>query len=170
MSSETEPIEIGNVDLELRRGVKHSDSFIESVRLAGEEAGRLRHYYVGTEHLLLGLLGQGNKVLKDLGITLEETFSAVEFIIGYGTREASSGSKIPLTPRAQAVIRNAYNIAILRMAEKEVTDDHLLLGLIRDESGIAAGILDQFGVNSDVVDRKVVEKTNRSGTGDSQNL
>ncbi|MFA7250192.1 MAG: ATP-dependent Clp protease ATP-binding subunit [Dehalococcoidia bacterium] len=128
------------------------DKFTERARrvltLAQEEAQRFNHNYIGTEHLLLGLVREGDgvaaKVLSNLGIELNKVRSAVEFIIGRGDR-ASSG-EIGLTPRAKKVIELAVDEA-RRLGHSYIGTEHLLLGLVREGEGIAAGVLESLGVN-----------------------
>ncbi|MGE3856601.1 MAG: ATP-dependent Clp protease ATP-binding subunit, partial [Dehalococcoidia bacterium] len=116
--------------------------------LAQEEAQRFNHNYIGTAHLLLGLVREGDgvaaKVLSNLGVELNKVRSAVEFIIGRGDR-ASSG-EIGLTPRAKKVIELAVDEA-RRLGHSYIGTEHLLLGLVREGEGIAAGVLESLGVN-----------------------
>src|SRR5512140_3687314 len=128
------------------------DKFTERARkvltLAQEEAQRFNHNYIGTEHLLLGLVREGDgvaaKVLSNLGVELNRWRSAVEFSIGRGDR-ASSG-EIGLTPRAKKVIELAVDEA-RRLGHSYIGTEHLLLGLVREGEGIAAGVLESLGVN-----------------------
>ena len=128
------------------------DKFTERARrvltLAQEEAQRFNHNYIGTEHLLLGLVREGDgvaaKVLANLGIELNKVRSAVEFIIGRGER--STMGEIGLTPRAKKVIELAVDEA-RRLNHHYIGTEHLLLGLVREGEGIAAGVLESLGVN-----------------------
>ena len=128
------------------------DKFTERARrvltLAQEEAQRFNHNYIGTEHLLLGLVREGDgvaaKVLANLGIELPKVRSAVEFIIGRGER--STMGEIGLTPRAKKVIELAVDEA-RRLNHHYIGTEHLLLGLVREGEGIAAGVLESLGVN-----------------------
>ncbi len=128
------------------------DKFTERARrvltLAQEEAQRFNHNYIGTEHLLLGLVREGDgvaaKVLSNLGVDLNKVRSAVEFIIGRGDR-AGTG-EIGLTPRAKKVIELAVDEA-RRLNHSYIGTEHLLLGLVREGEGIAAGVLESLGVN-----------------------
>ncbi|MBM4415198.1 MAG: ATP-dependent Clp protease ATP-binding subunit [Chloroflexi bacterium] len=128
------------------------DKFTERARrvltLAQEEAQRFNHNYIGTEHLLLGLVREGDgvaaKVLSNLGVELNKVRSAVEFIIGRGDR-ATTG-EIGLTPRAKRVIELAVDEA-RRLGHSYIGTEHLLLGLVREGEGIAAGVLESLGVN-----------------------
>jgi ATP-dependent Clp protease ATP-binding subunit ClpC len=128
------------------------DKFTERARrvltLAQEEAQRFNHNYIGTEHLLLGLVREGDgvaaKVLSNLGVELSKVRSAVEFIIGRGDR-ATQG-EIGLTPRAKKVIELAVDEA-RRLSHHYIGTEHLLLGLVREGEGIAASVLESLGVN-----------------------
>src|SRR5260221_1541145 len=125
------------------------DTFTERARkvlsLAQEEAQRFNHNYIGTEHLLLGLVreedGVGAKVLQNLGVQLTTARSAVEFIIGRGDRIVLG--EIGLTPRAKRVIELALDEAN-RLDHQYIGTEHLLLGLIREGEGIAAGVLESL--------------------------
>ncbi|MCC6267295.1 MAG: ATP-dependent Clp protease ATP-binding subunit [Dehalococcoidia bacterium] len=128
------------------------DKFTERARrvltLAQEEAHRFNHNYIGTEHILLGLVREGDgvaaKVLANLGVELNKVRSAVEFIIGRGDRTVLG--EIGLTPRAKKVIELAVDEA-RRLTHSYIGTEHLLLGLVREGEGIAAGVLESLGVN-----------------------
>ena len=128
------------------------DKFTERARrvltLAQEEAQRFNHNYIGTEHLLLGLVREGDgvaaKVLSNLGVELTKVRSAVEFIIGRGDRAAVG--EIGLTPRAKKVIELAVDEA-RRLSHHYIGTEHVLLGLVREGEGIAASVLESLGVN-----------------------
>src|SRR4051812_35272207 len=132
------------------------DKFTERARrvltLAQEEAQRFNHNYIGTEHLLLGLVREGDgvaaKVLNNLGVELSKVRSAVEFIIGRG--EKSISGEIGLTPRAKKVIELAVEEA-RRLNHSYIGTEHLLLGLVREGEGIAFGVLESLGVSLDRV-------------------
>jgi hypothetical protein len=116
--------------------------------LAQEEATRFNHNYIGTEHLLLGLVREGEgvaaQVLRSLGVELNRVRSAVEFIIGRGDHMIVG--EVGLTPRAQKVIELAVDEA-RRLEQRSIGTEHLLLGLVREGGGIAAGILESLGVS-----------------------
>ena len=116
--------------------------------LALEEAMRFNHNYIGTEHLLLGLVREGEgvaaQVLRSLGVELNRVRSAVEFIIGRGDRMIVG--EVGLTPRAKKVIELAVDEA-RRLSHHYIGTEHLLLGLLREGEGIAAGVLESLGVN-----------------------
>src|SRR5439155_21185051 len=130
------------------------DKFTERARrvltLAQEEALRFNHNYIGTEHLLLGLVREGEgvaaKVLANLGVELNKVRSAVEFIIGRGDRAVMG--EIGLTPRAKKVIELSVDEA-RRLRHHYIGTEHLLLGLVREGEGIAAGVLESLGVSLD---------------------
>ena len=136
------------------------DKFTERARrvltLAQEEALRFNHNYIGTEHLLLGLVREGEgvaaKVLANLGVELNKVRSAVEFIIGRGDRAVMG--EIGLTPRAKKVIELAVDEA-RRLGHHYIGTEHLLLGLVREGEGIAAGVLESLGVSLDKVRAEV---------------
>ena len=125
------------------------DKFTERARkvlqLAQEEAQRFNHNYIGTEHLLLGLVREGEgvaaKVLANLGVELNKVRSAVEFIIGRGDRTVTGD--IGLTPRAKKVIELSVDEA-RRLNHHYIGTEHLLLGLVREGEGIAAGVLESL--------------------------
>ncbi|HKZ50148.1 MAG TPA: ATP-dependent Clp protease ATP-binding subunit [Dehalococcoidia bacterium] len=137
------------------------DKFTERARriltLAQEEAQRFNHNYIGTEHILLGLVREGEgvaaKVLHNLGVDLQKVRSAVEFIIGRGERPVTSES-LGLTPRAKKVIELAIDEA-KRIGHPYIGTEHLLLGLVREGEGIAAGVLESLQVSLDKVRAEV---------------
>jgi ATP-dependent Clp protease ATP-binding subunit ClpA len=132
------------------------DKFTERARkvlsLAQEEAQRFQHNYIGTEHLLLGLVREGEgvaaKVLGSMGVELNRVRSSVEFIIGRGDQIVLG--EIGLTPRAKKVIELAVDEA-RRLNQHYIGTEHLLLGLVREGEGIAAGVLQSLGVNLEKV-------------------
>jgi ATP-dependent Clp protease ATP-binding subunit ClpC len=138
------------------------DKFTERARkvlqLAQEEAQRFNHNYIGTEHILLGLVREGDgvaaRVLNNLGIELHKVRSAVEFIIGRGDRMVMGD--IGLTPRAKRVIELAVDEA-RRLNHHYIGTEHLLLGLVREGEGIAAGVLESLGVSLEKVRAQVIE-------------
>ena len=132
--------------------------------LSQEEAQRLRHNYIGTEHLLLGLIREGDgvaaKVLTNLGVKLDEARSSVESIIGQGKRPVRG--EIGLTPRAKKVIELAVDEA-RHMNHHYIGTEHLLLGLVREGEGIAAGVLEDLGVNLNEVRAETKRVLGRNG-------
>ena len=131
---------------------KFSERARRVLSLAQEEAQRFNHNYIGTEHILLGLVreneGTAAKVLGGLGIELNKIRSAVEFIIGKGDTAASG--EIGLTPRAKKVIELAVDEA-RRLNHHYIGTEHLLIGLMREGEGVAAGVLESLGVTLDKV-------------------
>ena len=124
---------------------------------AQEEAERLNHSYIGTEHLLLGLLreesGIAGKVLRDLNVQFERVTELVERITGPGRR--TPFSQIDLTPRTKRVIELAVDEA-RRLGQHYIGTEHLLLGLIRQGDGVAIDILRQLGVNPEQIRRETM--------------
>ncbi len=131
---------------------KFSERARRVLSLAQEEAQRFNHNYIGTEHILLGLVretdGVAAKVLSNLGVELSKVRSAVEFIIGRG--EKSTAGEIGLTSRAKKVIELAVDEA-RRLNHNYIGTEHLLIGLMREGEGVAAGVLESLGVNLDKV-------------------
>lgn len=138
------------------------EKFTERARrvmsLAQEEAQRFNHNYIGTEHILLGLVAEGEgvaaKALINLGVDLNKARSAVEFIIGSGDHFVLG--EIGLTPRAKKVIELAVDEA-QRLGHHYIGTEHLLLGLVREGEGIAAGVLESLGVNLERARSSVME-------------
>src|SRR4051794_3113131 len=143
------------------------DKFTERARkvlqLAQEEAQRFNHNYIGTEHLLLGLVREGEgvtaKVLANLGVELHKVRSTIEFVIGRGDRALPDD--IGLTPRAKKVIELSVDEA-RRLGHHYIGTEHLLLGLVREGEGIAAGVLESLGVSLDKVRSQVIYVLNQS--------
>ena len=131
---------------------KFSERARRVLSLAQEEAQRFNHNYIGTEHILLGLVretdGVAARVLSNLSVELSKVRSAVEFIIGRGERSASG--EIGLTPRAKKVIELAVDEA-RRLNHHYIGTEHLLIGLMREGEGVAAGVLESLGVSLDKV-------------------
>jgi len=126
---------------------KFSERARRILTLAQEEARHLNHSFIGTEHILLGLVreeeGVAAKVLINLGVSLSKVRSAVEFIIGHG--EKSGSGEIGLTPRAKKVIELAIDEA-RHLGHNYIGTEHILLGLLREKEGVAAGVLDSLGI------------------------
>src|SRR5256712_12356745 len=126
--------------------------------LAQDEAIRFNHNYIGTEHLLLGLVREGEgvaaRVLDSLGVELSKVRTAVEFIIGRGD-STTSPSEITLSPRTKKVIELAIDEA-RKLGHSHVGTEHLLLGLVRDGEGIASGVLESLGVSLEKVRHQVI--------------
>src|SRR5687768_5506001 len=138
--------------VELERGSRERvfERFTERARqvvvLAQDEARALKHNYIGTEHILLGLLreeeGLAARVLESLDISLEEVRAQVARIVGQGDEVATG--QIPFTPRAKKVLELSLREA-LELGHNYIGTEHVLLGLIRDNDGVAARILLDFG-------------------------
>src|SRR5674536_181725 len=128
------------------------------VVLAQEEARMLNHNYIGTEHILLGLIHEGEgvaaKALESLGISLEGVRSQVEEIIGQG-QSAPSGH-IPFTPRAKKVLELSLREA-LQLGHNYIGTEHILLGLIREGEGVAAQVLIKLGADLNRVRTQVLQ-------------
>ena len=155
---------------EQRRRMRNEkfEKFTERARkvlsLAQEEAQRFNHNYIGTEHLLLGLVreeeGVAAKVLSNLDVDLVKVRSAVEFIIGRGDRIVLG--EIGLTPRAKRVIELAVDEA-RRLNHHYIGTEHLLLGMLREGEGIAAGVLESLGVDLEKVRSQTIQILNQGG-------
>ncbi|MDY6893184.1 MAG: ATP-dependent Clp protease ATP-binding subunit [Chloroflexota bacterium] len=136
------------------------DKFTERARkvlaLAQEEARRFNHNYIGTEHILLGLVreeeGMAATILSNLGVGLSKVRAAVEFIIGRG--EESTQTEVGLTPRAKKVIELAVDEARI-MGHQYIGTEHILLGLLREGDGVAAGVLGSLGVTVERVHAEI---------------
>ena len=137
------------------------------ILIAQEEAKRLNHDYVGTEHILLGLIALGEgvaaQVLANLGVDLRRVRSEIEKIVGTGDNVMLLG-EIPFTPRAKKVLEYAVEEA-QHMGHSYVGTEHLLLGLIREEEGVAARVLENLGLRLEVVREEVL---NLLGEGQAQ--
>jgi ATP-dependent Clp protease ATP-binding subunit ClpC len=134
------------------------------VVLAQDEARELKHNYIGTEHLLLGLIreerGLAARVLGSLGVTLEGVRAQVGRIIGLGD-DVTTG-EIPFTPRTKKVLELSLREA-LALGHNYIGTEHVLLGIVAEGEGVACRILLDFGVSSDAVREGVVRAL--SGTG-----
>jgi hypothetical protein len=147
------------------------DTFSERARhvltLAQDEAQRLDHHYIGTEHLLLGLVREGEgvaaRVLANMNVELAKVRTAVEFIVGRSNRPMPA--QVGLTPRAKRVIELSIDES-KRLGQDYIGTEHLLLGLVREGEGIAAGVLKSLGVNLDKVRHEVIRAlANGQGEG-----
>ncbi|MEX2599357.1 MAG: ATP-dependent Clp protease ATP-binding subunit [Dehalococcoidia bacterium] len=142
---------------------KFSERARRVLSLAQEEAQRFNHNYIGTEHILLGLVretdGVAARVLSSLGVELTKVRSAVEFIIGRGERP--SPGDIGLTPRAKKVIELAVDEA-RRLSHHYIGTEHLLIGIMREGEGVAAGVLESLGVSLDKVRAETTRILNQS--------
>jgi ATP-dependent Clp protease ATP-binding subunit ClpA len=129
------------------------------VVLAQEEAGRLGHDYIGTEHLLLGLIreekGVAAQALTATGVTLDGAREQVESIVGYG--EETTGAQAPFTPRMSKVLQLAL-MESMQLDHDYVSTEHLLLGLVRESEGVAARVLLNLSIDPDAVRREVIRR------------
>jgi ATP-dependent Clp protease ATP-binding subunit ClpC len=120
-----------------------------TLRLAGEEARRFCHEFIGTEHLLLGIMKAGESIatraLKNLGLEATRITSAVEKLMQAGP-EAVAPGEVPLTPRARSARDHAREEAEA-LDHRFVGPEHLLLGLLKEKEGVAAKVLGELGVN-----------------------
>ena len=136
---------------------KFTERAVKVLTLAQEEAQHCNRNYIGTEHLLLGLVrereGVSARVLANMGVELSKMRLAIEFIIGRGDRMVMG--EIGLTPPAKKVIELAVDEA-RRLNHRYIGTEHILLGLVREGEGIAAGVLEALGVNLDKVRAQVM--------------
>ena len=134
------------------------------VVLAQEEARTLKHNYIGTEHILLGLLreeeGLAARVLESLDVTVERVRAQVVRIVGSG-EEVTSG-QIPFTPRAKKVLELALREA-LSLGHNYIGTEHILLGLVRENEGVAARILLDFDADSEEIRNEVIRMLSGPG-------
>jgi len=136
---------------------RFTEKAIKVIMLAQEEARRLGHNFVGTEQILLGLIGEGTgvaaKVLKSMGVNLKDARIEVEKIIGRGSGFVAV--EIPFTPRAKRVLELSLEEA-RQLGHNYIGTEHLLLGLIREGEGVAARVLENLGVDLTKVRTKVI--------------
>ncbi|MBI4198257.1 MAG: thiamine phosphate synthase, partial [Chloroflexi bacterium] len=128
---------------------KFSERARRTLSLAQQEAQRFNHNYIGTEHILLGLVRESDcaaaRILTNLSVEPSKVRSAVEFIIGRGEHRPAPG-EIGLTPRAKRVIELAVD-EVRRLNDHYIGTEHLLLGLLREGEGVAGGVLESQGVD-----------------------
>ena len=136
-----------------------------AVVLAQEEARRLQHNYIGTEHVLLGLLGEPDglacRALEGVGMSLESARGEVTAIVGTGA--ASLSGHIPFTPRAKKTLELALREA-LQLHHNYIGTEHILLGLMRQGEGVATQILSAFGADAEAVRAEVIRQLGGPGT------
>src|SRR3989339_1508128 len=148
---------------------RFTDRVQRVIIIAQEEAKRLNHDYVGTEHILLGLVALGEgvaaKVLANLGIDLRRVRAEVEKIVGTGDNVMLLG-EIPFTPRAKKVLELSVEEA-QNLGHTYVGTEHLLLGLLREEEGIAARVLENLGVKLTDVKEEVINLLGEGSDGAS---
>jgi ATP-dependent Clp protease ATP-binding subunit ClpC len=138
---------------------KFTDRARRVVVRAQEEARALNHDFIGTEHILLGLVGEGQglaaKALESLGIRLETVRERVEDIVPPGQVEVRTGH-IPFTPRAKKVLELSLSEAKL-LGHRYIGTEHILLGLLREGEGVAAQVLTGLGADLDGVRERVIQ-------------
>ena len=129
------------------------------VVLAQDEARRFNHNYIGTEHVLLGLIleeeGIAARALKVLGVDLDQVREQVESIVGYG--EEGPGAQAPFTPRVSGVLQHAL-LEAEQLDHDYVGTEHLLLGLTNETEGVAARVLRNLDVDPDAIRREIIER------------
>uniref|UniRef100_A0ACD5UR50 Uncharacterized protein n=1 Tax=Avena sativa TaxID=4498 RepID=A0ACD5UR50_AVESA len=149
---------------------RFTEKAIKVIMLAQEEARRLGHNFVGTEQILLGLIGEGTgiaaKVLKSMGISLKDARVEVEKIIGRGSGFVAV--EIPFTPRAKRVLELSLEEA-RQLGHNYIGSEHLLLGLLREGEGVAARVLESLGADPNNIRTQVIrmvgESTEAVGAG-----
>ena len=143
---------------------RFTEKAIKVIMLAQEEARRLGHNFVGTEQILLGLIGEGTgiaaKTLKSMGVNLKDARVEVEKIIGRGSGFVAV--EIPFTPRAKRVLELSWDEA-RQLGHNYIGTEHLLLGLIREGEGVAARVLENLGVDLTKVRTHVIRLLGESG-------
>jgi ATP-dependent Clp protease ATP-binding subunit ClpC len=147
---------------------RFTEKAIKVIMLAQEEARRLGHNFVGTEQILLGLIGEGTgiaaKTLKSMGVNLKDARVEVEKIIGRGSGFVAV--EIPFTPRAKRVLELSWDEA-RQLGHNYIGTEHLLLGLIREGEGVAARVLENLGVDLTKVRSHVIRLLGESGAATS---
>ncbi len=147
---------------------RFTEKAIRVIMLAQEEARRLGHNFVGTEQVLLGLIGEGTgiaaKTLKSMGVTIKEARAQVEKIIGRGSGFVAV--EIPFTPRAKKVLELSWDEA-RQLGHNYIGTEHLLLGLIREGEGVAAKVLENLGVDLNKCRSNVIKLLGETKTGTS---
>ncbi len=142
---------------------RFTEKAIKVIMLAQEEARRLGHNFVGTEQVLLGLIGEGTgvaaKTLKSMGVNLKDARAEVEKIIGRGSGFVAV--EIPFTPRAKRVLELSWDEA-RQLGHNYIGTEHLLLGLIREGEGVAARVLENLGVDLNKIRANVVKMLGES--------
>jgi ATP-dependent Clp protease ATP-binding subunit ClpC len=138
---------------------RFTDRARRAVVQAQEEARTLNHDFIGTEHILLGLVGEGQgvaaKALESLGVSMEAVRQRVEDIVPPGQVEVRTGH-IPFTPRAKKVLELSLSEAKL-LGHRYVGTEHILLGLLREGEGVAAQVLTALGADLDGTRERVVQ-------------
>ena len=148
---------------------RFTEKAIKVIMLAQEEARRLGHNFVGTEQILLGLIGEGTgiaaKTLKSMGVNLKDARIEVEKIIGRGSGFVAV--EIPFTPRAKRVLELSWDEA-RQLGHNYIGTEHLLLGLIREGEGVAARVLENLGVDLGKVRQHIIRLLGETGATGGQ--
>ncbi len=138
---------------------KFTERARRAIVYAQEEARLLNHAYVGTEHILLGILrdedGIAAQALLALDISLEDVREQIEEMIGHGEGIVSDGRQIPFTPRAKKVLELALRES-LQLGHNYIGTEHLLLGILREGEGVAARVLENLGADLEKVRNEVI--------------
>ncbi|MBD1937269.1 ATP-dependent Clp protease ATP-binding subunit [Microcoleus sp. FACHB-68] len=138
---------------------RFTEKSIRVILLAQEEARRLKHNFVGTEQILLGIIGEGTsnaaKVLKEQGVNLKDARVEVERIIGRGAGFVPS--EIPLTPRAKSIFETSLKEANL-LGHNYIAPEHILLALLQESKGVAGKVLENLGVDMTQLQAQVIEE------------
>ena len=141
---------------------KFTDRARKVLTYAQDEAQRFNHNYIGTEHILLGLVREGDstaaRVLESMGVELVKVRTAVEFLIGHG--DLPVVGEVGLTPHGKRVIELAIDEA-RRLDHHYLGTEHLLLGLVRVDEGLAAGVLESVGVTLERARAQIVSLDER---------
>ena len=140
-------------------GYNFTDRVRKVLQMAREEAARLHHEYVGTEHILLGLIREGEgvaaAVLQNLNVDLEEIQQKIEETVKKGKAAAAAGPDLPYTSRAKKVLELAMTEA-RELNHTYVGTEHLLMGLLREERGIAAQVLRSLGITVHTTRQEII--------------
>src|SRR5213592_4998657 len=148
-------------------GYNFTDRVRKVLQMAREEAARLHHEHVGTEHILLGLIregeGVGAAVLINLNVDLEEISQRIEEMVKQGKAAASAGPDLPYTSRAKKVLEFAMSEA-RELNHRYVGTEHLLLGVLREEKGIGAQVLREAGVTLETARSEVFQVLGTEGS------
>lgn len=146
---------------------RFTDRARKVMQLANQEALRWNHEYIGTEHILLGLLAEGSgvaaNVLKNLGLDLERIRLDVQKVVAPGSEKVSAAAKLPQTPRAKKVIDYSMEEA-RKLKHNYVGTEHILLGLLREAEGVGAIVLTNSGLNLEDVREEALQLLGLSTT------
>merc|ERR1712028_91098 len=148
---------MGNISNHTSMFERFTEKAIKVIMLAQEEARRLGHNFVGTEQIMLGLIGEGSgvgpKILKSMGVKLKDARIEVEKIIGRGSGFVAV--EIPFTPRAKRVLELSLEEA-RQLGHNYIGTEHLLLGLIKEGEGVAARVLENLSVDLSKVRSQII--------------